>query len=342
MSRLTLSVLIANYNYAHTLERSIESVLSQSRQPDEFVIIDDASTDGSEVILDRYAAAYPWLRLIRHEKNLGAMATIQEAQRVITGDFGLCFGSDDYVSPGAIEKFMAAAERHPTVAFIQGEYIAADLAGKELWRARVEAGPSPMLMTPSTYMEIVFEEMPPYSGVGGGRLFRRAALEEADLRPELHGWLDTYAAHVAALRHGCYYLPEPLLVLHMAENSLSAKTSRDPKILLDIMGRAAWLMRSPQYRELFPESCVQRWERRCREVCERMAPPALGALDTSFHQVSEEVVKALDPHRLAERIVRSVVFRTLRACLLLTRITARRALRHYRPDLSCYGLGGSR
>jgi len=55
------------YNYARYLDKTLESVLSQSRVPDEIIIVDDCSTDNPKEICDKY----PQVIYIKHDKNRG-------------------------------------------------------------------------------------------------------------------------------------------------------------------------------------------------------------------------------------------------------------------------------
>ena len=56
---MKISVYITSYNKIQYIEQSIKSVLSQTLKPFEIVIIDDASQDGSRVIIQSYASQYP-------------------------------------------------------------------------------------------------------------------------------------------------------------------------------------------------------------------------------------------------------------------------------------------
>jgi glycosyltransferase involved in cell wall biosynthesis len=53
------------YNGARWAEESIRSVLSQTLQPDEFIVVDDGSTDQGPEIVERLAAEHPLIRLVR-------------------------------------------------------------------------------------------------------------------------------------------------------------------------------------------------------------------------------------------------------------------------------------
>ena len=69
MSPPTLSVIISNYNDAEFLPQFLQSVVDQSIQPDEIIIIDDASTDNSVEILEEFAQKHPIVKFIRNTTN---------------------------------------------------------------------------------------------------------------------------------------------------------------------------------------------------------------------------------------------------------------------------------
>jgi glycosyltransferase involved in cell wall biosynthesis len=66
-----VSIIVPNYNYARYLHERMESILGQSFQDFELIILDDASTDDSQSSLDYYAGVYG-TRVIVNEKNSGA------------------------------------------------------------------------------------------------------------------------------------------------------------------------------------------------------------------------------------------------------------------------------
>lgn len=67
--RHSIVAIIALYNGAEFIERSVRSVLAQTRQPDEFIVVDDGSTDAGPDIVRRLQAEHPQIQLLRKENG---------------------------------------------------------------------------------------------------------------------------------------------------------------------------------------------------------------------------------------------------------------------------------
>ena len=67
---MKISVAMCTYNGAEFLPAQLESIVTQSRQPDEIVICDDGSTDETRILLEKFAAESPFsVSLTFNEKN---------------------------------------------------------------------------------------------------------------------------------------------------------------------------------------------------------------------------------------------------------------------------------
>lgn len=93
---MLFSVLIPVYNTSKYLDECIQSVLAQSEDDYEIVLVDDGSTDSSGEICDSYAEKYPFVRVI-HKKNEGLMMTRRRGFQEAKGDYFICLDSDDYL-----------------------------------------------------------------------------------------------------------------------------------------------------------------------------------------------------------------------------------------------------
>lgn len=103
-----VSVIIPVYNVSRYLPQCIESVISQTYQNIEIVIIDDGSTDGSGKICDQYAERDPRIRVI-HSMNRGLASARNLGLENARGTFISFIDSDDWMEPHAIEALLRAA-----------------------------------------------------------------------------------------------------------------------------------------------------------------------------------------------------------------------------------------
>ncbi len=106
----TVSVIIPNYNYGHLLLEALDSVKKQTVQPDEILIIDDASTDSSHEIL---ALIKDDVTIVKNEKNLGTVQNFRKAVELTSGDFIAFLGADNRMRCDYIEKSRAVLDAHP-------------------------------------------------------------------------------------------------------------------------------------------------------------------------------------------------------------------------------------
>ena len=92
MTAPAVSILIPAYNEAPTIDRLLEKVVAH-RNGAEIIVADDASTDGTGAILDRWAAQGT-IRLIRHAKNQGKGAAVRSALAQAQGEIILIQDAD--------------------------------------------------------------------------------------------------------------------------------------------------------------------------------------------------------------------------------------------------------
>lgn len=98
-----ISILIPVYNVEAYLEECLNSVLQQSINDYEIILVNDGSTDNSGKICDEYAAEHPDKIRVIHKSNEGLLLTRRRAFFESTGDWLLCVDSDDRLAPNALE-----------------------------------------------------------------------------------------------------------------------------------------------------------------------------------------------------------------------------------------------
>ena len=109
---MRLSIIIPIYNVEDTLQRCLESVLTQMDERIEVILIDDGSTDSSGKIAEDMTTNKGNCRLI-HQKNKGLSAARNAGIEVATGDFLTFVDSDDFVAEGTYDALLAVLAAHP-------------------------------------------------------------------------------------------------------------------------------------------------------------------------------------------------------------------------------------
>ncbi len=129
---MKISVVMAVYNGTWCIERAIDSALHQTVRPDEILICDDGSTDGTpELVEDTFGPPVQVLRLPHRNSPSARRAGLDRA----TGDWLAFMDADDVWVPDKLERQILALERHPECRMISsdGSLVSADGLVRASW-----------------------------------------------------------------------------------------------------------------------------------------------------------------------------------------------------------------
>jgi len=113
-----VSVIIPTYNRAHMLGEAIGSVLRQTFQDFEIIIVDDGSTDDSRELMAGFTD--PRIKYI-YQKNQGVVSAINTGIDASGGEYLSILGSDDMLLERALETFTNVLDANRDVAFVFGQ-----------------------------------------------------------------------------------------------------------------------------------------------------------------------------------------------------------------------------
>jgi len=109
-----ISVILPNYNHSAYLEERIESILAQTYQDFELIMIDDCSSDGSRDIMEKYRDNPKVNQIIFNEKNSGsAFAQWDKGIKQAKGELIWIAESDDSAKPNLLETLIAEFDKDP-------------------------------------------------------------------------------------------------------------------------------------------------------------------------------------------------------------------------------------
>jgi len=113
----TVSIVMPAFNAAEFLDDAVSSILNQTFRDFEFIIVDDASTDETPDILQKYAEADGRVRVYRQGKE-GMIAALNRGCRMACGEFIARMDADDISLPRRIELQRKFLERHPEIGIL--------------------------------------------------------------------------------------------------------------------------------------------------------------------------------------------------------------------------------
>jgi succinoglycan biosynthesis protein ExoO len=140
MVKTVVSVIMAAHNAERTIASAMASVLAQTFQDLELIVVDDASSDDTVAVVE--ACADPRIRLTRHTANRGPAAARNTGLDIAKGTWATVLDADDAWHPERLEYLMSAAARHPDAILGDDVYFSLpDRSGNLVpWKSSFESG----------------------------------------------------------------------------------------------------------------------------------------------------------------------------------------------------------
>jgi glycosyltransferase involved in cell wall biosynthesis len=129
-----ISVIMPVYNAEKYLSQAIESILQQTYKNFEFIIIDDHSTDGSLVIIEKYQLMDRRIVLIRNKKNLDVAASLNRGLEIAKGGYIVRMDADDISLPNRFITQLHFMQSHPDVGILGSWVLAIGEGRNGVWR----------------------------------------------------------------------------------------------------------------------------------------------------------------------------------------------------------------
>lgn len=155
------------HNALPHLDEAVESILGQTYRDFEFVILDDASTDGSTERLRYWASKDPRIRLFEVDTNLGPVGSSQRVANEAAGPVVARMDADDISYPERLAEELAVLDRHPDVGVVASLADIIDSRGRKLrdpepWRLARRSVFVPFAHGAMMYRKEVFDRVGGY------------------------------------------------------------------------------------------------------------------------------------------------------------------------------------
>lgn len=124
----SLAVVVPCFGHAAFLPDMFESIVAQTRRPDEVIFVDDCSPDATSTVLQTLIATQRevagWhFELLANDRNMGQAASLNRGISAASSELMMILNDDDYLMHDAVEAMLAHFERHRDVALIGAHSI---------------------------------------------------------------------------------------------------------------------------------------------------------------------------------------------------------------------------
>jgi glycosyltransferase involved in cell wall biosynthesis len=225
----TVSIVVASYNHSIYLRRRLDSLLGQTYQNIEIIVIDDCSTENNRDILDEYKG-FDNIKIFFNKTNEGWVKVSNRGVSYASGDYVIWANCDDFCAPNMIERLILPMQNDPSIVacfcrsyLIDGEdvIVGDDYSVRELAFKRVCTNDVKIigdLMSAFLYHSCV---MPNLSAV----LFRKNILFDVGLHDASYVANSDWDLFIKLAKIGdFYYVSEPLNYFRQHVNTIRNKT----------------------------------------------------------------------------------------------------------------------
>jgi len=250
-----VSVIVPNYNHAKFLDQRIDSIINQTYQQFELIILDDCSTDNSREIIEQYRMHPKVSKIVFNEVNSGSpFEQWEKGIGLATGEYIWIAESDDYADERFLESLMALIKIEPETGLAYCGSYSVDEQGNKLdelmWD--IENNRGNYYCNTGKFVCINYLFFRPIIPNASAVIFKRDAFKNVDagfkqytICGDWQFWIDVcYPSKIV-------WLPVPLNFFRQVNTSVSRKYSSDSykrflletlKIALHIQERSKGLM----------------------------------------------------------------------------------------------------
>jgi glycosyltransferase involved in cell wall biosynthesis len=221
-----VSVCVPAFKAERFIAATIESVLAQTSEGWELVVVDDASPDGTYEIARRYADD-PRIRVARNDTNLGPVGNWNHVVAEARGRYVKVLCSDDILYPTCLARQAEALAAHPTAGMVASRRDIIDGDGRVVFAGRGLAGLSGAVPGRAALARMVEVGTTPF-GEPSVVLFRAEALRAAGpFRADYATLIDVDRYAEVLRRWDCVAIDETLAAFRMTAGSWSDRSHRE-------------------------------------------------------------------------------------------------------------------
>ena len=212
---------MGSYNHEKYVAQAIESVLNQTFPDLELIIVDDASTDNSRAVIEKFQAQDSRVKAFFHQKNMGISKTTNECIRQASGEYVSFIGSDDMWVPYKLERQLAVIKNcKDKIVWSEGQII--NSAGAFTGQMVTALMCSPKRKSGKLFQELLREDVV----FGQSTLFKTKFARETAFNENLQFVADHQFFVELSEQHEFVFIPEPLATYRVHGQNTTLKNGK--------------------------------------------------------------------------------------------------------------------
>jgi hypothetical protein len=229
-----ISVILPVYNHAGFLDRALGALLVQAIAPLEIIVIDDASTDDSAAVAERWQARFEpatRLRILRNAVNLGVNRSLNRGLEEAQAAYVVCTAADDWLRPRFLAAMAAAATRFPHARLLTSTLVEHFESADRTFQHGRDSEQGPWYSEGEAFFDPAEVDALLRRGhvampVSASMIHAATIRDLGGFDPRLKWHADWFVSMTIALRFGFAIIPEPLAVFRIAAGTFSGDNVR--------------------------------------------------------------------------------------------------------------------
>jgi GT2 family glycosyltransferase len=241
-----VTICIPTYNGAGYLGACLESVLCQTYEDTEILLVDDGSADATIDIASRYAATDGRIQLVRNKKNLGLVGNWNRCIELAQSEWIKFVFQDDLITPYCLERMIEAGTGHETTLVVcRREFIYESVPAeiREIYReyeedlsiGKIFSGKS--VISPADFCQAVLERpLRNFVGEPTSLLIHRKMIDRFGVfNPNLIQLCDFEYCVRVGINVGLTYVPETLVQFRVHQTSATSSNASQRQYFKDVV-----------------------------------------------------------------------------------------------------------
>ena len=252
MNEIKVSVIVPAYNVENFISDCLDSLVNQTLEELEIIVINDGSVDSTSAIIKHYALKYPYKIVFIDSENIGPGLSRNKGLNIARGKYIGFVDSDDWVELDMYETLYNEAEKGYEVVICNNvRKTSIDSTDTKI----INPYPKQMPITKEDFIKVMFYNAGPWNKIFSSELLRKVGFQFPSCFYEDIGYIPTVITYAEKIHH----IQKVLYYWRLNENSITGLQNVSLRTLDKIEAfKFALAHCNPQYKELFIYALAER------------------------------------------------------------------------------------